>query len=98
MLISSAFFSRQAWLAAATCFLSSLFFIQSLVASRWSFVRLIVTEPSRTLAQSQLRSLARFLLCSLKLSKFRHRGGGGILPLAAFLPSLGLRDVVILSH
>src|SRR5580658_5691054 len=38
MLSSSAFLSRQPWMASATCFLTSFFFIhaQSVVVSRWS--------------------------------------------------------------
>src|SRR5713226_1341732 len=45
MVSSSAFFSRQAWMAASTCFLSSLFFVIKVVC-RWSLASILIVNDS----------------------------------------------------
>src|SRR5258708_22583990 len=98
MLSSAAFFSRQAWMAAATCCLSSLFFIQWFELSGPNNCNRASADCTGPQPRPKASLGRLFRICSRKFAKPCHGGRGWVLTIAVLGAAFGFRGVVILSH
>lgn len=86
-------------MAAATCFLNSLFFIQWVGRGEDAPSTLIVTELLPSIFPQILHSLARFFRFGCgELTQLRHGRLRRILPIAVLVAPFRLGDVMVLRH